>query len=1326
MGVEVKKFNSILDTDLSEAEVDFFSHIDALNITFRGDGTNQRAQNIIGNTLLSNPGLPGAGTNTPIGAFYDQVKQRIITFNRNSDATHGIYIYNTVGGSWQTLLINGAATDGDILGFTLNGVILSIVIVYQEEGDGDILIYIDSLGRPTSINIDRYLNAPYAVTKRAFIDLAKAPARMAPRVVYENDNNVTVNNLLNALFRFRTRFVFDDNQKSVYSTGSIVPLPNQALNQTVTSDPTKNARIRVNVPTGDEDVTKIELWGQQTTNDVEESNWFLINSFNKSQLAIPDNSIYQFLFYNDSLYPAGDPREIAQLFDYVPIAAVALELLNGNTVIMANVTEGYDPVPINVDVTTEEFVPPYDIVNGLLFWASQSGLDSYGNPGDDITVYLTGAGVNDGLGNPISLNAADATYTVDCGLVNGTSVKFSYFNLHFDGVAEVLAGLVAAAEAQGFTLVGSIGTNSFTVSQANVELYYAQSVNNSDAALTNEASFCYTRRGAYTYALAYYDEKERTIGAQIPLAGGINTLEDLTGMTIPLIQININNRPPLEATHYSILRAPNLTYDKYLEWVCNQTFVNTDLDTGNQYAYIGYSNMDYYNKDIQTANPGGTPVVGYNFQMGDRIRFELQYPVAGGQNELSVHNDYQIVSTETDPIFNGVIQTGNFIKILYPSADVNANFQFGGDNYQNYKILIYSYTKRAISTQTEIYYEFGRMYGIGNPGSGSQFHIGSDQSQTSTLSQPAIVRMVDGDFFYRNRNVPTGLIYYPNSISHTITGLYATLATQNTNGVINNGTYQIGQQILGSFSDLSWGSYPMYSTTSEQELYWNQTANPNQIRITAQITITGDVALDASCFVLVKTAGGLVTQVFLQKNFFVAVSNATQSYILNVDEIIPIPPGAQAWLCWENVKADQSGVSTLTVGSFTFQLSVLNQIVIPVTDSSYSDSYAIITNSNLRALLYDPNARQNTYTTVLRWSLADQFGTNINQINRFYFENQDEADRSKGAIVRLKTRDRILRLFHQRACGEKGVYNTFIQDSAGQNTLTTTDAIITINNTKYYEGEFGMGNHPESLVSGKIQDYFFDPVRGYWVRLSNDGLIPISELYKGQYYLRSLITPYLQPYVRTDGGTALMLGCYNYFEEEWIGLLQAGTNGSATIAPYAIGFNERRNAFASKYSFNLATWILSAEDNFYTWDTNGQMWEHNNSQSVAPYSNFFGVQYDAYITTVFNQGQIQKKTYIGITELASTIWSCPVIYTDQMSYGTQRQQSYLIAANFQTLEGLFQTSFMRDTFSAGGWVNGYRLKGSWLAVQFSVPQASTFVWLSETAIKFIDSPLTPK
>ena len=61
-----------------------------------------------------------------------------------------------------------------------------------------------------------------------------------------------------------------------------------------------------------------------------------------------------------------------------------------------------------------------------------------------------------------------------------------------------------------------------------------------------------------------------------------------------------------------------------------------------------------------------------------------------------------------------------------------------------------------------------------------------------------------------------------------------------------------------------------------------------------------------------------------------------------------------------------------------------------------------------------------------------------------------------------------------------------------------------------------MGTQYSSLVSCKNTDYFVDPVRGYQIRLSNDGMIPISELYKGQFYIRSLLIPYNLPHQKTN------------------------------------------------------------------------------------------------------------------------------------------------------------------------------------------------------------------
>ena len=57
-----------------------------------------------------------------------------------------------------------------------------------------------------------------------------------------------------------------------------------------------------------------------------------------------------------------------------------------------------------------------------------------------------------------------------------------------------------------------------------------------------------------------------------------------------------------------------------------------------------------------------------------------------------------------------------------------------------------------------------------------------------------------------------------------------------------------------------------------------------------------------------------------------------------------------------------------------------------------------------------------------------------------------------------------------------------------------TDKLL--NPIQYYSGDFGIGTCPEIIVSFNYAIYGCDNIRGVVWRLSNDGLTPISILYK--------------------------------------------------------------------------------------------------------------------------------------------------------------------------------------------------------------------------------------
>jgi hypothetical protein len=169
--------------------------------------------------------------------------------------------------------------------------------------------------------------------------------------------------------------------------------------------------------------------------------------------------------------------------------------------------------------------------------------------------------------------------------------------------------------------------------------------------------------------------------------------------------------------------------------------------------------------------------------------------------------------------------------------------------------------------------------------------------------------------------------------------------------------------------------------------------------------------------------------------------------------------------------------------------------------------------------------------------------------------------------------------------------------------------------------------------------------------------------------------------------------------------------------PFTISFDEVANAFESFYSYYpefygcLDTKLFSFK--------NGEIWAHNNTST---YCNFYGVQGDAFITTVFNSGAIDKKTWISLMETGNGIWECPVIYT-QMDSGATKQQSELKTADFATLESEYHASFLRDSTSLGGLVEGDSLKGGYIVIRFEKLSANSFVYLNSATVKFINSPL---
>ena len=1316
--IDTHSFLGSIDLDSPDHMIAPGFHRTARNLIFKGVRNRLRAESVLGTTAIINPNLPATGVNLCIGCFYDPVNQQLYDFNFNSLGTSGIYLYSTQTGIWQTIIQVGTNTVGDPLGFLGFPRIQGVTIIYGDATDGNLLFFLNSSGVPTKINVQRYLNTPYVNINRPLLNVIKAPPRVPPRVTYENDNTVNSNNLLNSLFQFAYSYIYDDFEESVISSGSIVPLPVHPFSATQNMSVSLDSRISIYLRTGPQNVTKLRIYMRQTQNGVT-SNWFIVDTIQKSTTGISDDTIYRYLFYNSGNYVPADPQFTSLLFDFVPQQAGCQELLNGDTISYAAITEGYNWFKSMFSTTMGgNFNPGAGFnLNGILFFADYNGLFTGSQP--QVTVYLTGAGTNDGSGNPTTLPGPPEFFNVNADS-NGTDVSFAYINniSFFTSIPSLLSALQSAATSAGWTFVSST-TNSFTVyyPTGTVNLHSSYTKDQTGFITANGYNLAFYPKSNYSFGVVYYDANGITNGVITDVSANASTLPYtvLARPTYSEVNLNLNAIiPPSWAVYYHVVRTNTLTYNKFLDWVSGQTFSNVGQLVAVQYAYIGISNIADYNISIQ----GTQGVVGYEFTAGDRITFLGKYAFDG--SFIVLNNDYEILGVATDPVINGTTQTGSYIQIAYPTADINAGFKFDGTpDFQNYLIQVYNITSN-VSPQTantgtsaglgNVFYETGLEFGIGNPGLNTAFHYGNNGNNQ--------VQIYDGDAFFRQRTVPAGTTYYILVEASNFSNRYVTPPIPGT--TVTNSQFTINAQSGAPADPSNPAAYPRFADGGG--LFLNTSGQTLQIRLRGTIQTSANHPTWMDIVAKIDDSSGAnATELFLLKKSDPIGTVTDTSLDIELDATFGVPAGSKMWLLFGN------GESVVNLQQYAFQLrlDIVKQIPIMVFDKSFSDTYNLITNSDSRAVVQDTTAKNTYFSTLFRYSLNYQVGTNINNTNRFYPNNFDEFDKSHGDVVRMKSRQRELRVFQKRRTGRVGIYAKFVKNNDGNTNLIVSDTIITQNNIQYYEGEFGIGNQPDSLSSSGFADYFVDPVKAEFLRLSVNGLENIThELTQGskvQSFAGNALPPYLNQFDYPFGGNSVILGAYNFTQDrdsEAIFVFQAGTHNSTNLQGQSLAFVEAGNRWSSFYDFAPDA-IVCCENNLFSF-SNGVLYIHNNNTT---YCNFYGQQFVPSIAVVKNDQPLVGKTFIGISQVSNVIWNSPLLYTDMNTYPGQRQESATFDQYFQLLEAQYRSPFFKDIHSIGGIGNGNSLKGQLMVILLQPTDGSKFSWLAQVAIKYIVSPV---
>lgn len=360
----------------------------ALNVRIQSseNGNKEAAEKVKGNTLVSYT-LP-SGSNRVIGSFEYKKSKKIYYFVFNSLLEHSILEYDSVAITVTKVLQNS------LLNFSLDRLITGINIIELDE-DNHLLYWTDFRNEPRKINIRKgklhssgdYVNGYPTPFEARWITRVKQPPQKAPVAVWSNDTNQLINYLFKKNFTFKSLYVFDDFEESVYSPISKYVMPFTTLGSPTTGEDfeSQDNTLTVTVLTGSSIVKKIRIVAKETN----ALDYAIIAELDKELLGIADNTTYDFTFYNNGNYVPVEAKKSNNLFDRVPLLSQSQEVIAGNKIVDGFIVEGYDNVAIDmqlpltyevVDTNTNSFFPKVSYLKpGGVYKKGIVYYDEYGN-----------------------------------------------------------------------------------------------------------------------------------------------------------------------------------------------------------------------------------------------------------------------------------------------------------------------------------------------------------------------------------------------------------------------------------------------------------------------------------------------------------------------------------------------------------------------------------------------------------------------------------------------------------------------------------------------------------------------------------------------------------------------------------------------------------------------------------------------------------------------------------------------------------------------------------------------------------------------------------
>ncbi len=301
----------------------------------------------------------------------------------------------------------------------------------------------------------------------------------------------------------------------------------------------------------------------------------------------------------------------------------------------------------------------------------------------------------------------------------------------------------------------------------------------------------------------------------------------------------------------------------------------------------------------------------------------------------------------------------------------------------------------------------------------------------------------------------------------------------------------------------------------------------------------------------------------------------------------------------------------------------------------------------VKAYLADFNYSQRTRGNALIHSGIFNAKTDVNETNQFSIGEPitKAVDIQNGSIQKLYAEDTNLLIFQENKVSRALIDKDAIFTQEGQ-PLTTASRVV-IGQVGSFSGDYGISKNPESFAVHAGRKYFSDKNRGVVLRLSQDGLTPISDASMRSFFRDNLPK------------TKRIYGMYDERKNKYVISLQNDENISSThLSEYGgdgatnltkdvyatLSFDEGSKGWVSFYTYK-PTFGFSLDNEFYTYD-NQNLYKHysDNVQRCKFYTSSYSDP--ANVEFVFNDQPTTVKNFHTINYEGTTGWKMASSETD--------------------------------------------------------------------------------